>query len=69
MTVLLATVPPFSRFARVEELLRGGEDAEHWSLAEIRKVAAAAAGDDADRKEFVALINKAITIKGRSAAR
>ena len=55
--------------AAFADLLRGGEDAEHWSLAEIRKVAAAAAGDDADRKEFVALINKAITIKGRSAAR
>jgi Ca-activated chloride channel family protein len=55
--------------AAFADLLRGGEDAEHWSLGEIRKVAMAAAGEDADRKEFVGLINKAITIKNRSAAR
>jgi Ca-activated chloride channel family protein len=55
--------------AAFADVLRGGEDAEHWSLAEIRKVAAAAAGDDADRKELVALIGKAMTLKGRSASR
>ena len=55
--------------AAFADLLRGGEDAEHWSLAEIRKVAMAAAGDDTDRKEFVGLVNKAMTIKGRSASR
>ena len=55
--------------AAFADLLRGGEDAEHWSLAEIRKVAIAASGDDAERKEFVGLISKAITLKGRAASR
>jgi Ca-activated chloride channel homolog len=55
--------------AAFADLLRGGEDAEHWNLGEIRKVAANAAGEDADRKELITLIDKAIAIKGRSAAR
>ena len=46
--------------AAFAEVLRGSEDAEHWSLAEIRALAAAAAGADPDRKELVALIDTAI---------
>jgi len=68
-----ANAPQDFRFAfavaAFADILRGGEDAEHWSLGEIRKVAASAAGDDADRKELVVLIDKAITLKGRSARR
>jgi Ca-activated chloride channel homolog len=55
--------------AAFADLLRGGEDAEHWSLGEIRKVAANATGEDTDRQELITLIDKAIAIKGRSASR
>lgn len=48
--------------AAFAEVLRGSEDAEHWSLAEIRAIADAAAGADPDRKELVALIDKAIAL-------
>jgi Ca-activated chloride channel family protein len=53
--------------AAFAEVLRGSEDSEHWSLAKIREIAAAAAGDHADRKELVALIDKAITLKSGTA--
>ena len=43
--------------------LRGGQDAAHWSLPQIRELAAAAAGDDADRVELVALIDRAIGLQ------
>ncbi|HUQ01635.1 MAG TPA: von Willebrand factor type A domain-containing protein [Kofleriaceae bacterium] len=53
--------------AAFADVLRGAEDAEHWDLAEIKKIAAAAAGDDADRKELVGLIDQARQLKGGSA--
>jgi Ca-activated chloride channel family protein len=54
--------------AAFADVLRGAEDAEHWSLADIEKLAASAAGDEAERKELVALIRKAIALKGGTAA-
>jgi Ca-activated chloride channel family protein len=53
--------------AAFADVLRGAEDAEHWDLAEIEKIAAAAAGDDADRKELVGLIDRTRQLKGGSA--
>jgi Ca-activated chloride channel family protein len=50
--------------AAFADVLRGSEDAEHWSLAEVRRIAAAAAGDDRDRRELVALIDRAIALSG-----
>jgi Ca-activated chloride channel family protein len=55
--------------AAFADILRGGQDAEHWSLAQVRDLAKAAAGHDADRAELVALIDKAIAITGRTASR
>ncbi len=55
--------------AAFADVLRGGEDAEHWSLANIRDMAKLAAGSDADRKELVSLIERAIEIKNRQASR
>jgi Ca-activated chloride channel family protein len=55
--------------AAFADVLRGGQDAEHWSLASIRTLAAASAGDIADRKQLVALIDRAIQIKDRTASR
>ena len=55
--------------AAFADTLRGGADAEHWSLADIRDIAKQAAGDSEDRRELVTLIDKAITLKGRSASR
>jgi Ca-activated chloride channel family protein len=54
--------------AAFADVLRGAEDAEHWDLAEISKIAAAAAGDDADRKELVGLIDHARSLKSGSAS-
>jgi Ca-activated chloride channel family protein len=69
--VAFANAPVDLRFAfavaAFADVLRGGQDAEHWSLAQIRDLARAAAGDDADRKELVGLIEKAITLKSRTA--
>ena len=68
-----ANAPADFRFAfsvaAFADLLRGGEDAEHWSLAKIREVAAASAGEDTERKQFITLIDQAIRLKGRSASR
>jgi Ca-activated chloride channel family protein len=50
--------------AAFADVLRGSEDAEHWSLAEVRRIAAAAAGADRDRRELVALIDRAIALSG-----
>jgi Ca-activated chloride channel family protein len=50
--------------AAFADVLRGSEDAEHWSLGEIRRIAAAAAGDDRDRRELVALVDRAIALSG-----
>jgi len=55
--------------AAFADILRGGADAEHWSLATIRDMAKAAAGSDKDRLELVGLIDKAIQLKGRTAQR
>ncbi|HEY5946938.1 MAG TPA: von Willebrand factor type A domain-containing protein [Kofleriaceae bacterium] len=55
--------------AAFADYLRGGADAEHWSLATIRDMAKNAAGDSQERKELVAMIDKAIQIKGRTAVR
>lgn len=54
--------------AAFAEVLRGSEDAEHWSLAEIRRIAADAAGGDAGRAELVELIDRAIALKGGAAS-
>ncbi len=53
--------------AAFADVLRGAEDAEHWSLAEIGTLAAAAAGDDADRKELVSLVERARALRGGQA--
>ncbi|MCA9675933.1 MAG: von Willebrand factor type A domain-containing protein [Kofleriaceae bacterium] len=50
--------------AAFAEVLRGSEDSEHWSLKEIRRIAAAAAGTDPDRTELVGLIDRAIELSG-----
>jgi Ca-activated chloride channel family protein len=55
--------------AAFADVLRGGQDAERWSLADIRDMAKAAAGDNAERRELVSLIEKAMTITGRTAAK
>ena len=53
--------------AAFADVLRGAEDAEHWSLADIQALAAGAAGDAADRRELVDLIKKARALKGDGA--
>ncbi len=55
--------------AAFADVLRGGQDAEHWSLAAIREMAKGAAGTDKDRLELVGLIDKAIALTGRTAQR
>jgi Ca-activated chloride channel homolog len=55
--------------AAFADVLRGGQDAEHWSLAAIRDLAKRAAGDTAERKELLALIDRAIEIKAQTASR
>jgi Ca-activated chloride channel family protein len=49
--------------AAFADVLRNSQDAEHWSLAQVRDLARAAAGDDADRQELVGLIEKAIAYR------
>jgi len=49
--------------AAFADVLRNGQDAEHWSLAQIRDLARAGAGDDADRRELVGLIERAIRLR------
>ena len=62
-----ANAPVDLRFAfavaAFADVLRNGQDAEHWSLAQIRDLAKAAAGDDTDRKELVGLIDRAIRLR------
>jgi Ca-activated chloride channel family protein len=53
--------------AAFADVLRGGQDAEHWSLSQIRTLAHDAAGETPDRVELVGLIDKAIALKGRTA--
>ncbi len=55
--------------AAFADVLRGGQDAEHWSLSQIRTLAHDAAGEAPDRVELVGLIDKAIALKGRTAMR
>ncbi len=55
--------------ASFADVLRGGTDAEHWSLAQIRDLAKGAAGTNADRQELVGLIEKAMSLTGRTASR
>jgi Ca-activated chloride channel family protein len=54
--------------AAFADSLRGGEDAEHWSLVQIRDAAKGAAGDREDRAELVKLVEKAIALRGRNAS-
>ena len=55
--------------AAFADVLRGGQDAEHWSVAQIAGIARSAAGEDADRAELVGLIEKTMTLTGRTAQR
>lgn len=48
--------------AAFADILRGSEDAEHWSLSKVRDIAAEAAGAHADRAELVRLIDRAIEL-------
>ncbi len=51
--------------AAFADVLRGAEDAEHWDLAAIRRIAADAAdAAGADRAELLAMIDQAITLAG-----
>ncbi|MBP6628343.1 MAG: VWA domain-containing protein [Kofleriaceae bacterium] len=63
-----AAASPDLRFAFAvagfADVLRGGADARTWTLPALRELAAAAAGDDADRRELVGLIDRAITLRG-----
>jgi Ca-activated chloride channel homolog len=67
-----ANAPVDLRFAfavaAFADVMRNGQDAEHWSLAQIRDLARRAAGDDADRQELVGLIEKAIAHRGALAS-
>jgi len=55
--------------AAFADVLRGGQDAEHWSLAAIRDIAKSAAGKSADRTQLVTLIERAMQLTGRTASR
>jgi Ca-activated chloride channel family protein len=55
--------------AAFADVLRGGQDAEHWSLVQIRDLARSAAGENKDRREMVSLIEKTMTLTGRTASR
>jgi Ca-activated chloride channel family protein len=65
--VAFANAPADLRFAfavaAFADVLRNGQDAEHWSLPQIRDLAKVAAGDDADRRELVGLIERAIKLR------
>ena len=62
------TAPADLRFAvavaAFADVLRGGEDAARWSLAEIAAVARANAGGDPARRELVAMIERARALRG-----
>ncbi|HEY4179916.1 MAG TPA: von Willebrand factor type A domain-containing protein [Kofleriaceae bacterium] len=55
--------------AAFADVLRGGTDAEHWSLAQIRDIAKGAMGEDKDRREMVSLVERAMALQGRQAQR
>lgn len=67
-----ATAPADLRFATAvagfADVLRGAEDAQRWSLAQIADVARATAGGDAERQELVRLIEAARRLRGEPAA-
>jgi Ca-activated chloride channel family protein len=50
--------------AAFADVLRGAEDAQRWSLDTIAQAARATAGEDKDRLELVALIEKAARLRG-----
>ncbi|CAN5850165.1 VWA domain-containing protein [soil metagenome] len=54
--------------AAFADVLRGGDEAQGWSLSKIAEEARAAAGDNKDRLEFVSLIEKARTLRGDKTA-
>ena len=68
-----ASAPDDLRFAfavaAFADVLRGAEDAEHWDLAKLQTIAEQAAGGDADRKELVALIQRARDLKAGTTTR
>jgi len=49
------------------DVMRGGQDAKTWDLKVIRTIAQGAAGQSEDRKELVSLIDRAITLRDRTA--
>ena len=53
--------------AAFADVLRGQDDAQRWSLDAIAGVARATAGDDADRRELIGLIEKARQLRGTPA--
>lgn len=53
--------------AAFADQMRGGEDAQHWSLDQIAALARTAAGDK-DRDELVGLIARARVLRPRSVA-
>jgi Ca-activated chloride channel family protein len=66
----VAAASPDLRFAfavaAFADLLRGSEDAQRWSLDEIRALAASATGDDKDRLELLSLVDRARRLRGAS---
>lgn len=52
--------------AAFADVLRGGEDATHWSLSAVRAIATAAAGEAVERRELLALIDTAMALSGKS---
>jgi Ca-activated chloride channel family protein len=66
-----AAAPADLRFAfavaAFADLLRGQDEAVAWSLDAIAEVARASAGEDADRRELVSLIEKARQLRGTPA--
>ena len=59
--ISFASATADSRFAfavaAFADVMRHGQDAEHWSLAQIRSLAKAAAGNNPDHNAFIALID------------
>jgi Ca-activated chloride channel family protein len=53
--------------AAFADVMRGGQDAKTWDLKILRDIAKAAAGQSEDRKELVSLIDRAITLRDRTA--
>jgi Ca-activated chloride channel family protein len=64
----MAEAAPDLRFAfavaAFADVLRGGTDAQGWSLEQIRALAADAIGDTSDRRELLGLIDAARKLRG-----